>query len=319
MQEDQKYECDKCGKAFCDNANLRRHKSRKTPCQPILENNTADVSGNGCRYCGRQFASSSSMYRHVRQYCKIANSDEGMEKLFNHTIQRQLARLEAQNTALQDQVSELAILMRQQSLQQLTISDGTPLTLIQHQTNIGIQQNVQVNTTIIGFDREDRIYIPIALVKAAFTENPRLIEYCRMTDNERTNADKAAPYVLEALVDLVRRAHKDPMYRNIYLNPKRADQVMVCVEEKEDKPKNIAQRWEVRSLVDAIRLLFDGVAENLHRMIITEQERSQLPFDIQSAAAWVPNLYTDEPDRFVQDGKAPMSAHFANTSPTVNK
>ena len=245
----------------------------------------------------------------MRQNCKIANSEEGMEKLMEHTLRRQMERLEAQ-------VTELTGLVKQQ----MTVGGAAaaaPTTLIQHQTNIGVQQtNVQVNATIIGFDCEDRIRIPLALVKAAFTENPRLVEYCRMTDDERTDADKAAPYVLEALVDLVRRAHKDPVYRNIYLNPKRADQVMVCVKEKEEpQEKNAAQRWEVRSLVDAIRLLFDGVADNLHRIIITDQERTQLPFDIQSAASWVPNLYEDEPDRFVKDGRAPMAAHLANTRP----
>src|SRR5262249_51767838 len=96
---------------------------------------------------------------------------------------------------------------------------------------------------------------------------------------------------------------------NIYLNPKRSDQVMVCVEDRE---RTAAQRWEIRSLVDAIRLLFDGVAENIHKIIVTDQDRKQLPFEVQSAASWVPNLYEDEPERFVREGKAPMAAHLSN-------
>jgi hypothetical protein len=186
--------------------------------------------------------------------------------------------------------------------------------------------NIIADVTIVGFDREDRIHIPTALVKAAFTENPRLMEYCRMSDDERVDADKAAPYVLEALVDLVRRAHRDPVYRNIYLNPNRADQVMVCVEDgrlgaegrlgadaRLRQPKG--QCWEIRSFVEAVRLLFDGVADNIHKIIVTDQERTQLPLDVQGAASWVPNLYEDEPERFVTSGKAPMAAHLTNTRP----
>src|SRR5262249_16608654 len=146
-----------------------------------------------------------------------------------------------------------------------TLNTG-PVTRIDVRTT----NNIQLN--IIGFDREDRIHIPVGLVKAAFTENPRLVEYCRMNDEERTDADKAAPYVLEGLVDLVRRAHKDPVYRNIYLNPKRADQVMVCLddEERNRQVRSTPQRWEVRSLIEAIRLLFDGVADNLHKIVVTD-------------------------------------------------
>jgi len=255
----------------------------------------------------------------MRQYCKIANSDEGMEKLMEHTLQRQMQALTLQNASLQAQVGRLADMMEKQ----LTVrasSDGAASPTPQIGTLNAVidartTNNIQVN--VIGFDREDRIRIPAALVKAAFTENPRLMEYCRMTDDDRTNAEKAAPYVLEALVDLVRRAHKDPVYRNVYLNPKRADQVMVCLDDEESTlpQRSTPQRWEVRSLVDAIRILFDGVADNLHKIVITEQERTQLPFDVQSAASWVPNLYEDEPERFVKEGRAPMAAHLANTRP----
>jgi hypothetical protein len=142
-----------------------------------------------------------------------------------------------------------------------------------------------------------------------------------MTDTERTDADKAAPYVLEALLDLVRRAHRDPVYRNVYLNPKRADQVIVCLDDEERVrlQRSTPQRWEVRPLIEAIRLLFDGVADNLHKIVITDQDRAQLPFDVQSAASWVPNLYEDEPERFVKDGRAPMAAHLQNTRPEEGK
>ena len=236
------------------------------------------------------------MARHMRQYCKIANSDEGMTILMEHTLHRKMQ-------VLQDQVGRLTELVEKQ----LTLEPQ--LVAVMNQIDARTT-NIQVN--IIGFDREDRIRIPTSLVKAAFTENPRLVEYCRMADDERIDLERAAPYVLEALIDLVRRAHQDPVYRNIYLNPNRADQVIVCLDEQ-----ITPQRWEVRSLVEAIRLLFDGVANNLHRIILTNQERTQLPFDVQNAASWVPNLYEGGPERFIQEGKVPMAGHLANTRPDI--
>jgi hypothetical protein len=289
---------------------LRRHHERKTPCAPIIDSSEIRADQKkaySCRYCGRQFSTPQAQSRHIRQNCKIANTDDGMDKLMERTLQKQMLEQRAMLEKQQEQITRLTTLLEGQ----LSIS-GPPAITTNNINNIHngpVTHLTQVNTVvnIKSFDSEDRIYIPISLVKAAFTENPRLIEYCQLSDDERVDAERAAPYVLEALIDLVRRAHKDPVYRNVHLNPRRADQVMVCVGED--------QRWEVRPLIDVIRALFDGVADNLHRLIITDRERSQLPFDVQSAASWVPNLYEDEPDRFVKDGKAPMAAHLANTAP----
>jgi hypothetical protein len=48
------------------------------------------------------------MYRHVRQSCKIANSDEGMEKLMDHTLARQNAELLARVDKLTAMVERMA-------------------------------------------------------------------------------------------------------------------------------------------------------------------------------------------------------------------
>jgi len=293
------FKCALCGAGFADGAHLKRHTERKRPCAPIIEKGDLPAdkqdNPNRCRYCGRVYSRPDSLKRHLKT-CAIAGSDEGMDRLMEHTIRRQVAEQKEMLERQQAQIARLTALVESQAAVQPRIVNVTNV----------MQVNAVVN--IKSFDSEDRICIPVALVKAAFTENPRLMEYCRMTDEERTDADKAAPYVLEALIDLVRRAHRDPLYRNVHLNPRRADQAMVCIGEE--------QRWEVRGLIDVIRVLFDGVADNLHRLIVTDQERAQLPLDVQSAASWVPNLYEDEPERFVKDGRAPMAAHLQNTGPT---
>jgi hypothetical protein len=261
-----------------------------------------------------------------------------MEKLYEYTIKKQQLKFEAELAKRDAQMAEMAA-----KLEMLSAASGaapssapeSPLEIIpatrdprtgaltqvdarvMRVSNKTYIQNVnQMN--VMSFDGKERFRIPVSLVKAAFTENPMLREYCSMTDEERTNADKAAPYVLEALVDLVRRAHQDPINRNIYLNPNRADQVMVCVDDDDDPQKSKVQNWEVRPLIIAIRTLFNGIAEIIHRIIVTDRDRAELPLDVQSAASWVPSLYRYEPERFVRDGKAPISAHLANVGRDFN-
>ena len=257
------------------------------------------------------------MYRHVRESCKVANSDEGMEKLMEYTLQRQLATQSGKVDALQAQVAELTTLLKSQ----LTVARPDPAPPMS-KTVTNVVGPATVNTgpvthngnnitqiNIQSWKGEDRIFIPASLLKATFTENARLAEYCRMNDEDKTNAEKAAPYVLEALVDLVRRAHSsDPAARNIYLSPNRADQVMVYDE-----------TWKVLTLVNAIRDLFDSVAGKISHLILTDMERRKLPLDVQSAASWVPSLYEEAPEKYVERARAPLSAHLANNRPGVTK
>lgn len=321
--------CKLCQKPFRDLRDLKRHEGRKTPCAPIVEKVPSAVRSNACKYCGRTFASATSMSRHVRQNCKIANTDEGMDLLMCRTLEQQRgAALEAKVDRLAELVEKLAVATTSAAGlgAALTVSPATPPPSVSSITNYnadtintGPVTNVmnhvtnvtQINTVvnIKNFDGDDRIRISPALIDAAFTQNPRLMEYVRMSDAERTDVDKSAPYVLETLIDLIRRAHKDPIYRNVYLNPKRSDQAMVWATTEE------TERWEVRTFLDVIRALFDGVAHNMQHIFLSEKQRALIPMDVQCAASWVPSLYESEPERFVRDGKSPMAAHLQNTGP----
>jgi len=252
------------------------------------------------------------MYRHIRQNCKIANSEAGMEKLFEHTMQHQLAEVKQQNAAQSAQLTELTTLVKQLMSTSATTDPPTTITtgpitngpITTNVTNVQtVLQTVTQNITLRPWSGEDKILIPAALVKEAFTTNMRLVEYCRFSDEEKVDAERAAPYVVEALTDLVKRAHAtDPASRNVYMNPRRADQVLVFDE----------ATWKVLSLVEAIRSLFDSVAGGLHKIMVTNKEREQLPFEVQATASWIPLLYSDEPDEYVKRAKAPLSAHLTN-------
>jgi hypothetical protein len=291
--------------------------ANKRPCDPILETQKDEAAGGfGCRYCGRSFATKTSMYRHVRQNCKIANSDEGMEKLLEHTLQRQMTEQNAKIDAQSAQIAELTSLLKGQ----LTLVPQCPAISA---TNVEVQNkavttvntgsmtnntnitNVTQNITIHPWSGESPVVIPASMLREAFTTNPRLIEYCRFSDAERVDAELAAPYALEALMDLVKRAHADPAARNVYLNPKRADQVLVFDE----------SAWAVLPLVEAIRALFDSVAGTILQIMRTDADLRSLPLDVQASASWVPLLYKEEPEKYVAKAKPRMAAHLTNTSP----
>jgi hypothetical protein len=312
--------CNICGVDQKYPSILKRHVARKTPCAPIIERDNLSIDSKdktqSCRYCGRTFTTATSMYRHVRQRCKIANSDEGMEKLLNHTLQRQLAIVQDQNIEMKSQVAAQSAQMTSLTnmVSQLLANSGTLISASPH-TKVGnahattfiVNNTTQINNTvhIHPWSSEEKLVIPASMLKAAFTENKRLIEYCRLTDEQKTDPEMAAPYVLEALVDLTKRAHADPAARNVYLNPRRADQVMVFDEAS----------WQVRPLVEAIRSIFDSVAGNIHRIIVRDDERRSLPLEVQSSASWIPNLYEDEPEKYTASAKSHMAAHLQNTLP----
>jgi hypothetical protein len=296
--------CVRCGKEFRAPALLKRHLERKTPCEPIID---ATGEGIACRYCGKAFASRPSMSRHVRQYCKIANSEEGMEKLLDHTLQRQLAEQNAKLAEQGAQIMKLTAL-----IEKLALTDQAPSQQIaQPIQHAGQVNNAPVtNNTVVNihpWDGDRRIGIELAHILAAFTDNAKLREYARMGDHDLSNPDIAPPYVTELLMDLTRRAHADPAARNVYLNPRRADQALVHKK---------SGTWEVLPLAEATRLIFDGVAATIHHTTMTAVERRQLPLEAQNALSMAGLLYDDEPDEYVKRAKAPMAAHLVNTAPT---
>jgi hypothetical protein len=259
------------------------------------------------------------MTRHVRLYCKIANSEEGMDKLFEHTLKRQtreMAEMREENARMREQVGELAALLKGQLAQG---GARPPETRIEgaSQVNTGsisnTTTNVQVNTTIVvkpatPWDGEKRIDVTAAQIAAAFEENARLKEYVRLEEHELTDPEIAPPYVAELLMDLTKRAHTNPTARNVYLNPKRADQALVHM---------TSGKWEVMLLQEATRLIFDGVAKAMVRVTLSNEERRQLPLEAQNALAMAGLLYDDEPEEYAKKAKAPMAAHLTNCRDTA--
>jgi hypothetical protein len=248
-----------------------------------------------------------------------------MEKLFDHTLQRQVAMqtkevadLRAQVAAQNSQMGRLAELLEKQ----LTLATPNTQRLVETRIENAAQVNTGPVTTnitntiqvaqiaqiaqminIVPWDGGKRIDVSTAQIAAAFAENARLKEYVRLGDHELTDPEIAPPYVTELLMDLTKRAHADPSARNVYLNPKRADQALVHM---------ASGRWEVMALVEATRLIFDGVAKAMVRVTMSDEERRRLPSEAQNALAMAGLLYDDEPEEYAKRAKAPMAAHLTN-------
>jgi hypothetical protein len=301
--------CVKCGHIFRDPSTLRRHQAKKKSCVDVaeVEDLTEDELQKkyACRFCGRRFATKPSVTRHMQRTCKIATSDEGMEKLLEHTLRRQLAEQTAQiaklATLLEGKASGAIVSSAPPVPSQLatTIVNG-PVTQTTQQT---LQQINISKIEIQPWNDKRALTLDVQDVLAAFAENARLREYARMTDIQRTDPEIAPPFVAELFMDAVHRIHKDPATRNIYLNPKRADQVLVHL-------KN--GRWEVRTFVSASQALLDGIASSIHEITLTNEKRRQLPLEAQNALAVAGLLYDEEPEAYVELTKGPMVAHLTN-------
>jgi hypothetical protein len=244
------------------------------------------------------------MYRHMRKSCKIANSESGMEKLIDHTLRQQLAQTQA-IADMKTKMDEMALLLGRLNVSGSALTPNPPIVnnIGQiHNTSMIITNNIHIN----AWDGERRIGVEVRDIVAMLAENAAVREYTRLGDHEAANPAVAPPYVMELLMDLTKRAHADPAARNVYLNPRRADQVLVHM---------TSGRWEVLSLAEATRLIFDGIARAIMAVSRRYEERRALPIEAQSALAIAGLLYDDEPDEYVKRARGPMAAHLANTTP----
>lgn len=97
--------CEKCQKKFSIPAKLRRHRLRKTPCAPVVEQAAivpvdAPVGTKpkvACPHCNRLYASHPSMRHHLLHKCKAAPT------------QNTIARLHKQVTELQAQMADMKV------------------------------------------------------------------------------------------------------------------------------------------------------------------------------------------------------------------
>lgn len=187
--------CPHCGKEFSKPWYLGRHLQRKTPCAPILEHEDLpeaakedpDLEKKKCKFCGRLFSSYNSMLRHVREACKIApnkrNGEDGMERLYQHVIQRQ----QRENADLRRRVQNL----------EDRFAAGAPLAVqgstVTNHNNYGVVNNITVNI----FRQEATPHIGLREVK-------------RILDGTKCLAADPAGAATQVLMEMAMLIYSDP-------------------------------------------------------------------------------------------------------------
>ena len=330
------YKCGECSKTFRDKRDLARHESRKTPCAqapvPQPEGSTAIAS---CKYCARPFSSKQAMYRHVRQSCKTAPrkpqggpqaaAQGGPQAAAQAAAQvgpqggpqvsppaeaspDQLSSLTAKIDKMAEQLKQLIEDRKNASeappppgqvLGQISISQAGPVAIVQNVQNV---QTIVINP----WDGDNRLGITMTDVTAALAENPLLRDYARMGTMAQVDPERAPPYVMELLMDLLRRGHATPESRNVHLNPSRSDQVLVHMK---------SGRWEVLPLALAARAILDGMVKTFHTFAISAAETRALPVEAQAVLGSAGAMYMEAPELYVDGTKAPLVAHLTNMIP----
>ncbi len=106
------FRCAYCGKEFQFQSHFTRHENAKRKCAPTFAKRPEALCGavqyqSTCRFCNQVFMNETSMYRHIRNSCKIApnvrNGSKGMDRLYEHTLQKQMAEMKAENTEMKAQ------------------------------------------------------------------------------------------------------------------------------------------------------------------------------------------------------------------------
>ena len=124
------YYCDKCEKTFKRKRNLDYHMKNA-----VCVDNEKKYD---CKYCSASFTTKNSMYRHMREYCKIKKDDD----MGKDAILQRLLQLETDNLKLQNKVNELSA--------DKTINIGTVNGPVNNGT---INNNIMVN--VVPFGKED--------------------------------------------------------------------------------------------------------------------------------------------------------------------
>ena len=293
--------CRKCGLGFPKNQGLQRHLERKKPCDPIIMDDKDDKDvKNQCRFCRRQFSRLDSLGRHLK-ICKIANTDEGMEKLMDHTIQRQLA---AQNARIDHLTSILERQLNIAEQQPITIVNNVPVNVTNNTNNTN---NTNVTINITPWDDADCIKVTREQLEKSFLENKSLQEYVGLNYDGKTDSDKAPTYVGEFLVDQTIRSHGDPAARNVYLSPNRADQGLVFQRDG---------NWEIRPLTALLSSIYEKIMNRDVKSLINEglkNPEQKFESDKEDALALLIMMYNQfDPETYVKMVKGPLSAHLEN-------
>lgn len=150
--------CVLCGKVFKFPSGLKSHQARKSTCAPVVDDQDLSEQEkqkpHPCKFCGRRFTTQQGAWRHIRNACKIAGSEAGMEKLYEHTLKRQL---EARTRDLENKLDHVMNMLSQHT-SAIQPADAPKVILHDQRQVVNITHNVTIN--FFGNERTPHIDRP---------------------------------------------------------------------------------------------------------------------------------------------------------------
>lgn len=133
-----KYICESCDKTFMRKENLDYH----------VNNKSCKERNYNCKICGKAFASKSSMYRHVRENCKIKKQNEEEKNI----IYERLLKLEEDSKKLKERDKEILLLKKEMKMIKTNMKSSGNVNNGIINVNNGTVVN---NITLVGYGNED--------------------------------------------------------------------------------------------------------------------------------------------------------------------
>jgi len=221
-----------------------------------------------CPHCYRPFSTETSKYRHIRQHCLAIKRQD------TPNIQDLVAKVEELEKKLDASTSIVVT------------NSGNTVNTVNTVNNVTNVVNINPWGTPLALTDSD--------VETALARIPGLVGSPALTE------------IVDVLMALVKKAHSPTESRNIYLNPKRADQALAMTSEG----------WAALPLSEATAALFDGASARIAEWPAPiSADRPPQKMRIRTLRAEVPVHYRQGKEEVVQLGMKPMEAHLLNTRP----
>ena len=136
------FTCKKCNNIFSTNGNLKCH---------IVNNSCKTVSKIKCKYCNKKYTTNTSMYRHMRNICKIKKKED----IDKQEIYEKLLELQKQVDELRDKSDRLEERTKELEKNNIKLKNSKKK-VINNRINNGTINNGTINNIVlIGYGHED--------------------------------------------------------------------------------------------------------------------------------------------------------------------
>jgi hypothetical protein len=233
-----RYECDRCSKLFSRKESLSYHIT-KNVCTGIYHDNATDGEFQ-CKFCGKGFTTSTSMYRHVNHTCKIKKTEDKNRDL----IYIRLLELEKQNKQFEEKSKKIDVLEEENKLLKKEVlslkKNSTKVSKITNNNVKNVNNGIVANINLIGYGKED------------------------LSKIDKKDILKAIQYGYDSTIKLTETLHfnpKHPEYHNVYITNVKDKYAMMFD----------GKNWNLTMKDDLINKIYDDkknyIEENLDEFI----------------------------------------------------